>query len=146
LFNHNVKVLGYFLSEEERALKRQWSQENYQRMVTFKRLRRNKIILQKTRMKRMVSYRNYEAEKTPETDNCEQMCINLREKPTVVEQPCQYHSECDRMSEALYSMVRDFSRMALLKIQEIESTKQKVQSDDAFVCLKNLLIPEFPLQ
>jgi len=43
-FNRNVKVLGYYLSDDERELKRRWSSENYERMVDFKRqVRRSKL-------------------------------------------------------------------------------------------------------
>lgn len=36
-FHGSVKVLGYYLSDEERTLKRQWSAENHERMVEVKR-------------------------------------------------------------------------------------------------------------
>ncbi len=43
-WNCSVKVLGYYLSDEERQLKRQWSAENHERMVLAKKeLRRSKL-------------------------------------------------------------------------------------------------------
>jgi hypothetical protein len=43
-WNCSVKVLGYYLSDEERQLKRQWSAENHERMVQAKKqLRRGRL-------------------------------------------------------------------------------------------------------
>lgn len=47
-FNRSVKVLGYYLSDEERALKQLWSAENHERMLALrKQIKRQKMIQMK---------------------------------------------------------------------------------------------------
>jgi len=159
-FNQEVKVLGYVLSEEERQLKRQWSQENHERMVDLKnQVRRQKAFLNKYRK----SYDNVTSYPTvipydsdtysgftvakdrfspQKKQTMDRFYVDKQEIKRVISQ------ECDTISDVCFSLLsattKLFSSMIECHVYPHDNSLDSFLSHEngTFCNLRNTIVPE----